>query len=593
MIAYDYVLKQTLPKILRIKMKSDIYIRKIIENTGLSKKEIQDKVEEKKKELKGLISDEGALFIIAKEYGVDVKEETKDLLDEVEINVADIRPNMKNIMLAGRIKLINDIYEFSRKQGGNGRVGSFILSDNTGDIRITLWDDQTDILSNSQFSINEVVKIVNGYAKQGRNNVVEIHVGKYSKMLLSPEDVDYKKLPKISQNVIEIKEITSNLKNVSVKGRVMQKYPIREFTRKNGSDGKVCSLNLMDSSGSIRITFWNEDTEKTADIEVGNDLIISNLLPRISSLDSKTIELHASPSTYIESKNIELEIKVNDIDSISELQNKAGIFNFKGVVTSVENERKINLKSGDQVSFMSFNVSDDTGAIRVALWGEQVEEYRDIIKNGAGFKLNNILIKYSNFSNRNEVSLTKNSSIEPIDLDFKEPKPLKAIQKKSSSASNMFTGRYIDIKDINSPGFFEIKGYVVKELDKIVIYQACKKCFRKVENCACDQKESTENRMIFNLTLDDGTSTIRTTFFGEKAEKLIGEETDIIKEIEDTPDYSEFLQRKGKELIGKDIIVRGKVKFSDYTNKYEIAANTFKLLNINEELESIMEEIET
>ena len=48
-------------------MKTEAYINKIIEDTGLSKKEIQTLVEEKKEELKGLISDEGALFVIAKD----------------------------------------------------------------------------------------------------------------------------------------------------------------------------------------------------------------------------------------------------------------------------------------------------------------------------------------------------------------------------------------------------------------------------------------------------------------------------------------------------------------------------------------------
>jgi len=68
-------------------MKTDAYINKIIEDTGLTKKEIQNLVEEKKAELKGLISDEGALFVIAKELGVDVKSESKDIMVDIELNI--------------------------------------------------------------------------------------------------------------------------------------------------------------------------------------------------------------------------------------------------------------------------------------------------------------------------------------------------------------------------------------------------------------------------------------------------------------------------------------------------------------------------
>ena len=73
-----------------IEMKTEVYINKIIEDTGLTRKEIQNLVEDKKNELKGLISDEGALFIIAKELGVDIKSENKDLLKDIEIFIADI-----------------------------------------------------------------------------------------------------------------------------------------------------------------------------------------------------------------------------------------------------------------------------------------------------------------------------------------------------------------------------------------------------------------------------------------------------------------------------------------------------------------------
>lgn len=54
-------------------VKEEAYILKIMEETGLTRKEIAEKVQEKREELQGLISDEGALFIIGKELGIDFK----------------------------------------------------------------------------------------------------------------------------------------------------------------------------------------------------------------------------------------------------------------------------------------------------------------------------------------------------------------------------------------------------------------------------------------------------------------------------------------------------------------------------------------
>ena len=181
-----------------IEVKTEVYINKIIEDTGLTRKEIQNLVGDKKNELKGLISDEGALFIIAKELGVDIKSENKELLKDIEISITDITQNMKNLTLFGRIKEIYNTNNFKKNDGTNGFVGSFLLQDSTGDARIVLWDDQVKIFNEPNFENNELVKIINGNAKKGRYGDIEIHVGRYGKVILSPDDVDYKKYPQIS-----------------------------------------------------------------------------------------------------------------------------------------------------------------------------------------------------------------------------------------------------------------------------------------------------------------------------------------------------------------------------------------------------------
>ena len=215
-------------------MKTEAYVNKIIEGTGLTRKEIQDMVEEKKKELKGLISEEGALFVIARELGVDVKEENKDLLKDIDLNISDITENMKNISITGRIKEIYNVNKFNKADGGTGYVGSFLLHDKTGDIRIVLWDDNVSIFNEDNFEPNELVKIINGIARKGRFQDKEIHIGRYGKIILSPDDVDYNKYPKVKFELVNINDINLNLKSLSLEGKIIQISPIKEFNRKNG-----------------------------------------------------------------------------------------------------------------------------------------------------------------------------------------------------------------------------------------------------------------------------------------------------------------------------------------------------------------------
>jgi replication factor A1 len=571
-------------------MKTEIYITKIIENTGLTRKEIQDMVGDKKNELKGLISEEGALFIIARELGVDVKEENKELMKDIEIYISDITPNMKNINLVGRIKEIHRVNKFNKNVGGVGYVGSFLLHDKTGDIRIVLWDDQVNIFNDNNFEINELAKIINGIARKGRYDELEIHIGGYGKLILSPDDVDYNEYPKVKDELTNINDINLNLKSISIEGKIIQLSPTKEFTRKDGELGRLRSMNLLDSTGSIRLTFWNDDIEKINNLKIDDVISVSNLNPKLNTLDSKSIDLNANRSSVVKKLTKTLQIKVDMITNINMLQSHKGIASFKGKVTSVDNLKTIESKSGEQISLLGFIVSDETDWIRVTLWAETAEDYSDKLSINQGLLLKNVMVRYNNFSQRNEISIIKDTILELIEIEIENPKTMDIGRTPQGT---LFSGNYKKIDLINASEVVEIKGFIVRDLNNITIYEACKKCSKKAENCNCDTKEETEFRMILNLIIDDGRGTIRTTFIGEKAEKLLGVKTDKLVQIKETPDFEKFLEKKSSEFLGKDIIIKGRAKFSDYSNSYEIMAYDFKYLDVNEELEREIRKIET
>jgi len=569
-------------------MKTEAYIKKIIEETGLSKSEIQTLVEEKKEELKGLISEEGALFVIAKELGVDVASENQDLLNDIELNISDITVNMKNIVLVGRIKDAYNVNSFNKSNGETGYVGSFLLHDKTGDIRVTLWDNQVSILKDERFARNEIVKILNGTAKSGRSGRVEIHVGGYSKINLAPEDVDYKKYPKIKDKSIKIQEINEDLGSISTEGKVMNRYPVKDFIRKDGKNGSVSSIVLRDSTGRIRITFWNEDIEKIENVEVGNYISLTNLNPRKSNYAEGSIDVHATSWTKITKKDKELILEEKVIDKIEKLQQEKDIASFQGVITTIEDLRKVTLKSGDEVSLLSFTVSDDSDSIRVTAWRDKAEELSESLKNGEGVSLKNTALRFSTYWEKNEATVTSDSSIEKINLKIPN---LKLAETTSKERKSSFSNNITEINSIQSDGFFEIKGLISSELKNIRFYEACTNCRRKVDNCTCDQKGDSKLTMIISHFIEDESGKIRATFIGEAAEKLVGSKADLIAKVKDTPDYEKLIENFSSEIVGKDITIKGKVKFSDYSDSYEIVASDFRDIRVEEELENRINEI--
>ncbi|MFX1288601.1 MAG: hypothetical protein ACFFFY_08600, partial [Promethearchaeota archaeon] len=96
---------------------------------------------------------------------------------------------------------------------------------------------------------------------------------------------------------------------------------------------------------------------------------------------------------------------------------------------------------------------------------------------------------------------------------------------------------------------------------------------------------------IISHIIEDESGKIRATFIGEAAEKLIGSKADLIAKVKDTPDYEKLLQNFPSEIVGRDIMIKGRVKFSEYSDSYEITASDFRDINIEDELENRINEI--
>src|SRR3989338_1309789 len=104
----------------------------ISEISGLSVEEIERKIEAKQAKLSGLISKEGAAQVIAAELGIN--------LDKQIIKISQIVPGMRKINLIGKIIDLYPVKEYN-KNGRSGKVGSFVLADETSNVRTVLWDE--------------------------------------------------------------------------------------------------------------------------------------------------------------------------------------------------------------------------------------------------------------------------------------------------------------------------------------------------------------------------------------------------------------------------------------------------------------------
>jgi len=71
---------------------------------------------------------------------------------------------------------------------------------------------------------------------------------------------------------MQVKDLQPRMGNVDIVLDVIDKSEAREWS-KFGKAGKVCNATAKDETGQIKLTFWNEDTEK---VNVGDKIEIKN-----------------------------------------------------------------------------------------------------------------------------------------------------------------------------------------------------------------------------------------------------------------------------------------------------------------------------
>ncbi|MFB6115353.1 MAG: DUF2240 family protein, partial [Candidatus Nanohalobium sp.] len=143
-------------------------IDKIVEETELEEDEVKENVEEKMGEFEGLVSEEGAVHLVAKEHGVAIAEQ-----GEEDLKVENIVPEMRKVRLKARVVDISDVNTFERDDDEeDGKVQNIVLGDETGTIRVTLWDEQTEIAE--KIDEGDVIEISGAYTVEDNQGNAEL-----------------------------------------------------------------------------------------------------------------------------------------------------------------------------------------------------------------------------------------------------------------------------------------------------------------------------------------------------------------------------------------------------------------------------------
>jgi len=497
----------------------------------LERNDILTMIQEKRNDLgPDLINDESAALIVARELDVD----SARMSPSARTRIEDINESTKNVAgLVGRIDRIGEVRTFTRKgDNSEGRVASIFISDETGSIRVALWDEKTEAITGDHISVGSIVQIGGAYVKMGLGNTPELNLGRVGSIkVLESDQIEELGIDFDSSGlgeVVKINSLQEGVFDISLKVEVQRVFRVSTFTKKDGVEGKVLAMVVADESGSTRLVFWDDKVDEAEGIEAGEVIGVSHAYTR-PNRDGSDIEVHVGRSSVIE-RNLKDKIDAAETPFVSNAEPlgmtdvadlKVGMrdVDVEGKIDTIEEIRTFTQRDGGEGRVQNIVIADKTSKIRVTFWGDDIEKIAEV-KEGDVIRVVHGWVKEGfrggvelQIGTRTEVIINpKGSKLKQLDLSKVTDDASASGTSTAGSAEPLgmknISDLTLEMKDV------DIEGKVVTAYDV--------KTFTK--------KDGSGEGKLRNVIIADQTSKIRVTFWGDDVDKVADiKEGDVIR----------------------------------------------------------------
>ena len=240
--------------------------------------------------------------------------------------IEDLDEDEEDTIIIGRIIEIYDIRKFDRDTGDTGHVRNIEIADDTGAIRVALWDN--DALK--ERNIGDGIKLQNPRLALNMDNRLEANVSRAT-TILEPSESELEKLPSIDELLAEIYTpktieslleddtnvcVTGTIKEVSTERVLLKRCPSCNQSVEESEDEYICDncgftfdepeyllmvpTRIEDDTGEIQVTFFDKLAEEL--IGMKKEEIISlvddgyGIEDKLEDLSGLTVEIIANVS---------------------------------------------------------------------------------------------------------------------------------------------------------------------------------------------------------------------------------------------------------------------------------------------------------
>jgi replication factor A1 len=408
-------------------MSFDEIVQKIVDGAGLSHDDLMEKIKRKREDLGGLVTPEGAASIIAKELKIDIG---RGELAVRTLHIEDLAPEMSKIDIIARVVRVQEPKEFQRKDGETGLRGGLLLGDKTGFIRLVLWDEKAAVLRERQITKGDAVRVHNAYVKMAIDKQPELNLGSRGTITVNPDDPAVKDLPVFVGTAVKISELKPEMREADVIGRVTATSKVRTFERQDGGSGKVSTVTVADSTGSIRVSLWDEWAGFAERLSQGDVIKLENAMVKVGFRGQTELSLGSrgrivqNPAEAADVPPISMRpLKINEIEA--DMPSLDLVARVRRSFPTTEFKRT----DGTMGKVSSLVLVDETGTIRASFWDSATDVVKDL-KGNEIISLKNVYSR-TGLGEVPEVHVGRNSTVEinPPGVDVSEQPALTKIEK--------------------------------------------------------------------------------------------------------------------------------------------------------------------
>ena len=257
----------------------------------LSRDEVMARIQAKKDKIgAGYLTDEGAIFLVASDEGVELTESLS-----TQSTIKELYAGAKGVTLEVRVMSVSPVREFTSRDGRQFQMRMMTVYDADATCSAKLWDTMVTEELLDSLEPGDAVRLSGAYIKNDISGSPVINLG--TDAAISMLD-DLPGVPGIDDMAKDVGALTEADRDVAVSGTLDGMLSTMNFTNSRGQPGKALRMRLRGLNGeSYRVVIWGQD-------DTGVPKMIPHgakvrLLGVRAKRTSSGLEVHGNESTIV------------------------------------------------------------------------------------------------------------------------------------------------------------------------------------------------------------------------------------------------------------------------------------------------------